>query len=316
MKIILAQPRGFCAGVERAVDIVEVALKKFGPPIYVRHEIVHNRRVVDTLRAKGVRFVEEVDEIPSGAVTVFSAHGISRKVEENSSLRGLQTLDATCPLVTKVHKEGQRYVAKGYEVVLIGHEKHPEVEGTLGQIDGAVHLVGDVDDANSVKVRNPDRVAYITQTTLSVDDTREIIDALRRRFPNIIGPDTRDICYATQNRQTAVRRLADQVDLIIVVGASNSSNSNRLCEVGNNAGVTSHLVDDPSLVDPGWFNGIDSVGITAGASTPDELVQDVIDKLCEIADAEISTMAGKSENVRFNLPPALRDSSTLQAAAR
>jgi len=315
MKLLLAQPRGFCAGVVRSVDIVEADLEKYGPPVYVRHEIVHNRRVVETLKAKGVKFVKEVDEIPSGAVTVFSAHGVSRKVVSNSELRGLQALDATCPLVTKVHKEGQRYASQGYELVLIGHEKHPEVEGTLGQIDGIVHLVEDVKDVLALEVSNPNRVAFITQTTLSVDDTREIIDALKKRFPNIVGPDTKDICYATQNRQVAVRRLAQEVDVIIVVGAKNSSNSNRLCEVARIAGVVSYLVDDPSLVDPQWPKGVDSLGITAGASTPDELVLDVIDRLREISPLEIATMDGKSESVRFGLPEELSDTTIAQAQA-
>ena len=315
MKVILAQPRGFCAGVERAIDIVEAALEKFGAPIYVRHEIVHNRRVVENLQSKGVIFVEDVEDIPPGAITVFSAHGVSRKVQLDATNRKLEPIDATCPLVVKVHKEGQRYAAKGYEIILIGHENHPEIEGTLGQIDGKVHLVSTIEDVNSIEVSDPERVAYVTQTTLSVDDTSEIIAALHERFPAVVGPDTRDICYATQNRQSAVRSLANQVDAIIVVGAANSSNSNRLCEVGNNAGVSSYLVNDAANVDPAWLEGINALGVTAGASTPDELVQEIIWRIGEFADIETSVMEGVTENVRFNLPPILRNAKGAQAAA-
>ena len=307
MRVILAQPRGFCAGVERAIEIVEAALKQYGPPIYVRHEIVHNRRVVENLKAKGVRFVEQIDQIPDGAIAVFSAHGVSRKVERDASLRHLHSLDATCPLVSKVHKEGRRYAAGGYDIILIGHEDHPEVEGTMGQIPGKVLLVSEVEDVERLEVRDPEKVAYITQTTLSVDDTREVISALRRRFPRIKGPDVKDICYATQNRQAAVRALAAQVDLMLVVGARNSSNSNRLCEVGNDGGVPSYLVEDPAGVDPEWLRGKESIGITAGASTPEELVHELIEKLRGYADLEISTMDGIVENVRFSLPAELQD---------
>ena len=305
MRVILAQPRGFCAGVERAIEIVEAALERYGPPIYVRHEIVHNPRVVENLRAKGVRFVEQIDQVPQGAIAVFSAHGVSRKVEEDAAARELSSLDATCPLVTKVHKEGRRYSARGYDIILIGHENHPEVEGTVGQIPGPVRLVSDVEGVEALEVRDPEKVAYITQTTLSVDDTREVISALRRRFPKIVGPDVKDICYATQNRQAAVRDLAAQVDLMLVVGAENSSNSNRLREVGNDSGVPSHLIEDPSRLDPALLEGVGVVGITAGASTPEELVQELIDKLREHADLEISTMDGTLENVRFSLPDIL-----------
>ena len=305
MQVILAQPRGFCAGVERAIEIVEAALQQYGPPIYVRHEIVHNLRVVENLKAKGVRFVEQIDQIPNGAITVFSAHGVSEKVEQDASVRGLRPLDATCPLVSKVHIEGQRYAANGYDIILIGHENHPEVEGTVGQIPGPVFLVSDVDGVEALQVRDPDKVAYITQTTLSVDDTLDVISALRRRFPKIVGPDVKDICYATQNRQAAVRTLASIVDLVLVVGAQNSSNSNRLCEVSNDSGVPSYLVEDPSKLDPAWLRGKKSIGITAGASTPEELVHDLIEKLREYTDLEISTMDGIVENVRFSLPPAL-----------
>ena len=305
MQVILAQPRGFCAGVERAIEIVEAALQQYGPPIYVRHEIVHNLRVVENLKAKGVRFVEQIDQIPNGAITVFSAHGVSEKVEQDASVRGLRPLDATCPLVSKVHIEGRRYAANGYDIILIGHENHPEVEGTVGQIPGPVFLVSDVDGVEALQVRDPDKVAYITQTTLSVDDTLDVISALRRRFPKIVGPDVKDICYATQNRQAAVRTLASIVDLVLVVGAQNSSNSNRLCEVSNDSGVPSYLVEDPSKLDPAWLRGKKSIGITAGASTPEELVHDLIEKLREYTDLEISTMDGIVENVRFSLPPAL-----------
>ncbi|MCY4428613.1 MAG: 4-hydroxy-3-methylbut-2-enyl diphosphate reductase [Halieaceae bacterium] len=307
MRIILAQPRGFCAGVDRAITIVEKALEQYQPPIYVRHEIVHNRQVVDNLKSKGVKFVEKIELIPDESIVVFSAHGVSQKVEQDTLERGLQPIDATCPLVSKVHLEGQRYAAKGFEVVLIGHENHPEVEGTLGQIPGPVFLVSDLKDVAALKIRDPEKVAYITQTTLSVDDTRDVIAALRQRFPKITGPDVRDICYATQNRQAAVRKLATLVDLILVVGADNSSNSNRLCEVGIGSGVPSHLVEDPAKVDPEWLHGRETIGITAGASTPEELVQDLIESLREFADLEVSTMDGIEENVHFGLPASLQE---------
>ena len=305
VRVILAQPRGFCAGVERAIEIVEAALKQYGPPIYVRHEIVHNPRVVENLRAKGVRFVEQIDQVPAGAVAVFSAHGVSRKVEQDAVARDLRSLDATCPLVSKVHIEGRRYAERGDDIILIGHENHPEVEGTIGQIPGPVLLVSTVADVQALRVRDPAKVAYITQTTLSVDDTRDVIEALRRRFPRIVGPDVKDICYATQNRQSAVRELAAVVDVVLVVGARNSSNSNRLCEVGSDSGTESYLVEHPSQFDPAWLEGKKSIGITAGASTPEELVQDVIDRLREYVDLQISTMDGIVETVRFSLPPQL-----------
>lgn len=307
IRVVLAQPRGFCAGVDRAIAIAEGALKLYEPPVYVRHEIVHNRRVVENLKAKGVRFVEEIHQIPDNAIAVFSAHGVSKKVQQDAAERGLESLDATCPLVSKVHKEGQRYAAKGYDVILIGHENHPEVEGTLGQIPGPVYLVSDVQDVEALEVRDPDKVAYVTQTTLSVDDTRDVIRALKRRFPNIAGPNIKDICYATQNRQAAVRDLAAQVDLVLVVGAHNSSNSNRLCEVSNDSGTPSRLVEDPAKIDPQLLQGIEAIGITAGASTPEELVQELIAKLKEFADLEISNMDGIVENVHFGLPASLRE---------
>ena len=310
MQVILAQPRGFCAGVERAIEIVEAALAQYGPPVYVRHEIVHNPRVVENLRAKGVRFVEQIDQIPNGAITVFSAHGVSEKIEQDANAHGLRALDATCPLVSKVHVEGRRYAAQGYDIILIGHENHPEVEGTVGQIPGQVLLVSEVEDVDALQVRDPEKVAYITQTTLSVDDTRDVIEALRRRFPKVVGPDVKDICYATQNRQAAVRQLASVVDLVLVVGARNSSNSNRLCEVSADSGVPSFLVEDPSNVDPAWLKGKKSIGITAGASTPEELVQALIEKLREYCELQISTMDGIIENVRFSLPPELSPAAT------
>ena len=313
MKVILAQPRGFCAGVDRAITIVEKALELHASPIYVRHEIVHNRRVVENLEAKGVEFVDEIEQIPDEAVAVFSAHGVSQKVEQDASERSLQSIDATCPLVSKVHKEGQRYAAQGYDIILIGHENHPEVEGTLGRISGPVFLVSTVEDIETLEVQNPEKVAYITQTTLSVDDTREIIEALRKRFPNIAGPDVKDICYATQNRQAAVRALAEQVELILVVGAKNSSNSNRLCEVASDSGVSSYLIEDPSAIDPEWLRGKEAVGITAGASTPEELVQDVIEALREHAELEVSTMDGIEENVHFPLPSSLHQATKRKA---
>jgi 4-hydroxy-3-methylbut-2-enyl diphosphate reductase len=312
MQVILAQPRGFCAGVVRAIEIVETALQQYGPPIYVRHEIVHNRRVVEDLKAKGVRFLDLIEQIPDGAITVFSAHGVSEKVEQDASVSGLRTLDATCPLVSKVHIEGRRYAGEGYDIILIGHENHPEVEGTVGQIPGQVLLVGDVADVETLQVRDPDRVAYITQTTLSVDDTRDVISALRNRFPKIVGPGVKDICYATQNRQAAVRTLASIVDLVLVVGAENSSNSNRLCEVSNDSGVPGYLIEDPAAFDPAWLHGKKRVGITAGASTPEELVQDLIAKMREYVDVELSTMDGIVENVRFSLFPKLSQAAGAQ----
>ena len=309
LHIILAQPRGFCAGVDRAISITEKVLKLYKDPVYVRHEIVHNRRVVEKLKAKGVQFVDEVEQIPSKSTVVFSAHGVSEKIGKDASVRGLRTIDATCPLVSKVHKEGKRYATEGYDVILIGHENHPEVEGTMGQIPGPVFLVSTVEDVYALEVNNPKKIAYITQTTLSVDDTREIINALQKRFPNIIGPDTKDICYATQNRQAAVRALAEQVDLMLVVGAQNSSNSNRLCEVSNDSGTPSYLVEDPAQIDYEWLHAVSSVGITAGASTPEELVQELIEKLRDYADLEISTLDGVEENVRFSLPIELQNTA-------
>ena len=302
MKIILAQPRGFCAGVVRAIDIVERALERYGAPVYVRHEIVHNRHVVESLKAKGARFVEELDEVPSGAVTIFSAHGVSRKIENEAKLRSLPTIDATCPLVTKVHNQGRHYVAQGRILVFIGHAGHPEVEGTLGQIDGEVHLVENEEDVDKLPIATDAPIAYVTQTTLSVDDTRGVIGALHRRFNDVAGPDIRDICYATQNRQTAVRELSRLADVIIVVGARNSSNSNWLREIAEEAGLPSYLVADGSEIEAEWVRDADVVGITAGASAPEVLVEDVILTLMRIAPSELSVLDGPKENVSFRLP--------------
>jgi 4-hydroxy-3-methylbut-2-en-1-yl diphosphate reductase len=301
-RVVLAKPRGFCAGVERAIEIVERALELYGPPIYVRHEIVHNKHVVDALRAKGAVFVEELEEVPEGAVTVFSAHGVAEAVEREARRRSLPVLDATCPLVSKVHKEGQNHARKGREVILIGHEGHPEVEGTRGRISAGVHLVSDVEDVADLHVQSPARLAYVTQTTLSVDDTRDIIAALRARFPQIEGPDVRDICYATQNRQQSVREVARQADLLLVVGARNSSNSNRLREIGTQLGIPSYLIADASMLDPKWLEGVRCVGITAGASAPEELVQQLIDRLKEYGEVEVDDQPGVDENMQFKLP--------------
>ena len=306
MRVILAQPRGFCAGVVRAIEIVERALEKYGPPVYVRHEIVHNRHVVESLKAKGAKFVEDLSEVPPGAVTVFSAHGVARAVEDEAAARDIPVLDATCPLVTKVHNEGKRYVAQGRTLILIGHAGHPEVEGTMGQIETRVHLVQTESDVALLDVAVDTPVAYVSQTTLSVDDTRGIIAALERRFTDVIGPDTRDICYATQNRQMAVRELSKIVDVILVVGAKNSSNSNRLREVGNDAGVPSYLIADGSEFDPQWVHGVNTVGITAGASAPEVLVEDVIAALRRLGSVEVSTLPGRGENsIEFRLPAEL-----------
>jgi len=291
----------------RAIDIVERALEKHGPPVYVRHEIVHNRYVVESLKTKGARFVEDLSEVPAGAITVFSAHGVSRAVEDDAQSRGLSVLDATCPLVAKVHKEGQRYVDHGRTVILIGHAGHPEVEGTLGQLSGPVYLVQNQADVSALDIPSDTPLAYITQTTLSVDDTRSTILAIKKRFTNVIGPDIRDICYATQNRQTAVRELSKKVDLILVVGASNSSNSNRLREIGAEAGIPSYLVADGSEIDPAWVSGKSTIGITAGASAPEVLVNDVIDALRGIGPVEVEMLPGVEESVEFRLPNELVD---------
>ena len=306
MRVILAQPRGFCAGVVRAIDIVEKALDKYGEPVYVRHEIVHNKHVVNTLKSKGARFVEELDEVPNGAVTVFSAHGVPQSVVKTAQDRGLPVLDATCPLVSKVHNQGKRYVAHGRTLILIGHAGHPEVEGTMGQVGAPVHLVQDEADVGKLEIPTSTPVAYITQTTLSIDDTKGIIVALKNRFSDIVGPETSDICYATQNRQTSVRELAKLADVILVVGAANSSNSNRLREIGLEEGIPSYLINDGSELKAEWVRGKKVVGLTAGASAPEELVRHVIEALGEIEDVEVETMDGKKEHIEFRLPAELR----------
>ena len=314
LEVWLASPRGFCAGVERAIEIVERALELYGPPVYVRHEIVHNKRVVETLRAKGAVFVEEVDDVPDGAVTIFSAHGVAEKVENEARRRGLPVIDATCPLVSKVHKEGQGHAKKNRQVILIGHEGHPEVEGTQGRIPGGVLLVTKPKDVAKLKVRNPDMLAYVTQTTLSVDETRDVIEALKTRFPNIIGPDVKDICYATQNRQQAVRELAEHVDLLLVVGAPNSSNSNRLREIGSELGIPSYLIDDADNLDPSWLDDVKIVGVSAGASAPEELIQEVIERLGDFGNVVLKKLDGVEENITFKMPRELLDAEHANAS--
>ena len=311
MDVILANPRGFCAGVDRAIEIVKRAIETLGAPIYVRHEVVHNRFVVDDLKARGAVFVEELDEVPDGATVIFSAHGVSRAVREEAESRGLKVFDATCPLVTKVHFEVSRHCRAGRDVVLIGHAGHPEVEGTMGQWQresgrGAIHLVEDIDGVASLQVGQPDNLAYTTQTTLSVDDTRGIIEALQQRFPAIQGPRHDDICYATQNRQDAVRELAQRCDLVLVVGSPNSSNSNRLRELAERDGVEAYLVDGADEINPAWVVGKSSVGVTAGASAPDVLVQGVIDRLRELGAAGVTELDGEPESMVFALPKELR----------
>jgi 4-hydroxy-3-methylbut-2-enyl diphosphate reductase len=291
--------------VVRAIEIVERALKKYGAPVYVRHEIVHNKHVVDSLKAKGARFVETLSEIPENAVTIFSAHGVARSVEEEAAGRGLPVLNATCPLVTKVHNQGKRYLSQGRALILIGHAGHPEVEGTMGQISGPVALVQTEEDVDTLDIATDAPVAYITQTTLSVDDTRGIIKALERRFTDIVGPEMRDICYATQNRQTAVRELSKQVDVILVVGAKNSSNSNRLREIGSETGIPSYLIADGSELQSEWVAGARTVGLTAGASAPEVLVEGVIEALARLGPVEVSTLAGPDETIEFRLPAEL-----------
>ncbi len=306
MRVILAQPRGFCAGVVRAIDIVEKALDKFGQPVYVRHEIVHNKHVVASLKNKGARFVEELDEVPEGALTVFSAHGVPLSVVNTAKDRGLPVLDATCPLVSKVHNQGKRYVAHGRKLILIGHAGHPEVEGTMGQVGAPVTLVQDEAEVDALTIPSDTPVAYITQTTLSIDDTKGIIAKLKLRFTDIVGPETSDICYATQNRQTSVRELAKLADVILVVGAANSSNSNRLREIGIEEGLPSYLINDGSELKPEWVKGKKVVGLTAGASAPEELVRHVIEALERIEPVTVETMDGKKEHIEFRLPAELR----------
>jgi 4-hydroxy-3-methylbut-2-enyl diphosphate reductase len=307
MKVILAKPRGFCAGVVRAIEIVERALDKYGPPVYVRHEIVHNKWVVDALKARGARFVEELSEVPPNAITIFSAHGVSKKVEAEAAERGLRVLNATCPLVSKVHAQGRHYLRQGRTVILIGHAGHPEVEGTVGQVPGPVLLVQTEEDVEALTLPEDTPIAYVTQTTLSVDDTRGIIAALFRRFKDVVGPGTQDICYATQNRQTALLELTKLVDVIFVVGAKNSSNSNRLCEIGVEAGIPTHLIASGSEIRPEWLHDVEVVGITAGASAPEVMVRDVISALRRITPVEVFTLPGQDEHIEFRVPVDLLD---------
>ena len=310
MQIKLANPRGFCAGVDRAIEIVNRALEVFGRPIYVRHEVVHNKFVVEDLRARGAVFVEELDQVPDGFIVIFSAHGVSQAVKMEADRRGLKVFDATCPLVTKVHLEVTKYSREGRECILIGHHGHPEVEGTMGQYDtangGSIYLVEDEDDVAQLQVRNPDSLAFVTQTTLSMDDTSRVIDALRTRFPSIGGPRKDDICYATQNRQDAVKQLANECDVVLVVGSPNSSNSNRLRELAERMGTPAYLIDGAEDLRREWFEAIDRIGITAGASAPDVLVRGVIEQLREWGAAGINELEGRPENVTFSMPKELR----------
>jgi 4-hydroxy-3-methylbut-2-en-1-yl diphosphate reductase len=304
-RLVLASPRGYCAGVDRAVDTVERALDHFGAPVYVRKEIVHNWHVVQELSDRGAVFVDSELDVPEGAVVVLSAHGVAPNVYTNSTERNLQVLDATCPLVTKVHVEAKRYAAAGYTIVLIGHEGHEEVVGTMGEAPEAIRLIGSVDEIDALEIPNPGKVAYITQTTLSVDETLEIIAALRVRFPEIVGPKKDDICYATQNRQNAVKELAQEVDLVLVIGSRNSSNSNRLVDVTREQGVPSHLIDDETHIDPAWLEGVDTVGITSGASAPESLVERVVAHFREMGVERIESHELVDENVHFSLPRGL-----------
>jgi 4-hydroxy-3-methylbut-2-enyl diphosphate reductase len=305
MEVLLAQPRGFCAGVDRAIEIVERALAVYGAPIYVRHEIVHNTYVVDDLRRKGAVFVQELDEVPAGGTVVFSAHGVSKAVQAEAARRGLRVFDATCPLVTKVHVEVAKMHAAGCEIVMIGHEGHPEVEGTMGQLLDGMHLVETVADVRRLQVKNEERLAYVTQTTLSLDDASAVIEALRRRFPKILEPKKADICYATQNRQDAVKFMAPQVDIVIVVGSPNSSNSNRLREVAERFGVPAYLVDTAAELDPAWFEGRPRVGVTAGASAPEVLIEELLSALRALGAARVRVLEGVSEAVVFPMPKGL-----------
>lgn len=309
MKVLLANPRGFCAGVDRAIEIVERALEVFGAPVYVRHEVVHNKYVVDELRDKGTVFVEEVAEIPAGATAIFSAHGVAQQVWRDAEQRGLKVFDATCPLVTKVHIEVARHCKAGHEVVLVGHAGHPEVEGTLGQYDnpdGGIYLVGEVEEVAGLRVKNPSNLHYVTQTTLSLDDTRAIVRALQDKFPAIRGPKKDDICYATQNRQNAVNKLAERCDVMLVVGSQNSSNSNRLREIAEKRGIPAYLINGAELLDPQWLEGKATVGVTAGASAPEILVRQVVQKLAALGYPLTEESSGKRENVVFSIPAELR----------
>ncbi|MDH2926512.1 4-hydroxy-3-methylbut-2-enyl diphosphate reductase [Lonepinella koalarum] len=309
MKIILANPRGFCAGVDRAISIVELALEIHGAPIYVRHEVVHNRFVVNGLRDRGAIFVEELSEVPDGAIVIFSAHGVSQAVRQEAKDRELKVFDATCPLVTKVHMQVARASKKGTKAILIGHQGHPEVQGTMGQYnndDGGIFLIEDVEDIAKLKLRDDEDLTFMTQTTLSIDDTADVIDALKQKYPSIQGPRKNDICYATTNRQQAVRELAEQSDLVIVVGSKNSSNSNRLAELSNRMGTPAKLLDDATDIDPEWLKGVETIGLTAGASAPEVLVQSVISRLKELGVTEVEELQGCEENTVFEVPKELR----------
>nr|VFK32404.1 MAG: 4-hydroxy-3-methylbut-2-enyl diphosphate reductase [Candidatus Kentron sp. MB] len=305
MEILLAQPRGFCAGVVRAIEIVSLALERYEPPVYVFHEIVHNPYVVNELREKGAIFVDDLDDVPSGAVTIFSSHGVATKIVEQANRKKLQVIDATCPLVTKVHSQAQRYYREGRELIIIGHIGHQEIEGTMGSVPGPVHVIMVPEDAWNLRIKDPEKLAYVTQTTLSVDDTREVIAVLRERFPSIKGPNTQDICYASQNRQNAVRELSEQVDLLLVVGARNSSNSNRLREVGTQCSTPAYLIQDETEIRTDWLENVNKVGITAGASTPEVLIQRVITYLGRLGADTVRSMVGVEEKITFSLPEEL-----------
>jgi len=312
-RVLLAAPRGYCAGVDRAVDIVEVALQTYGAPVYVRKQIVHNLHVVRRLEARGAIFVEELDEVPEGSTVVFSAHGVAPEVHQQARTRQLKVVDATCPLVTKVHQEARKFAGKGFDIVLIGHEGHEEVIGTMGEAPRAIHLVGDEREAAAVEIADPGKVAYLTQTTLSVDETQSVIGVLRDRFPVLAGPRSDDICYATQNRQSAVKELADQCQLILVIGAENSSNSKRLVEVARSLGCVSHLIPEASAVDPAWFEGVDTVGVTSGASAPEWLVDELVDALRQRGAGEVREIQVVPEDVHFSLPRGLRQDAAAAA---
>jgi 4-hydroxy-3-methylbut-2-enyl diphosphate reductase len=304
-KLLLAKPRGFCAGVDRAIDVVEMALTLYEGPIYVRKEIVHNKHVIQSLAAKGVIFVDEIDQVPEGAVVIYSAHGVSPEVRANAAAKGLTVIDATCPLVTKVHQEAIRFANEGRSIILVGHEDHEEVVGTVGEVPNNIQVVESVEEARAVQISDPTRIAVTTQTTLGVDDTREILDALKERFPMIIAPTSDDICYATQNRQTAIKTLAKDTDLVLVIGSDNSSNSRRLKEVAESMGARSYLIDDVSEIEPGWLDGVECVGVTAGASAPEHLVQEVVEYFKKMGVAEIEEVAVVEEKVTFTPPPEL-----------
>lgn len=305
LEILLAQPRGFCAGVVRAVEIVGLALEQYEPPVYVFHEIVHNPHVVNELREKGAIFVDDLDHVPDGAVTIFSSHGVATRIVDEAHRKKLKVIDATCPLVTKVHSQARKYHGEGCEIIIIGHIGHEEIEGTMGSVPGSVHVIVTPKDARDLQIKNPEKLAYVTQTTLSVDDTKDVIDVLRERFPNIQGPETKDICYASQNRQNAVRELSKQVDLLLVVGARNSSNSNRLREVSTQCGTVAYLIKDETEIEPDWLHNVDKIGITAGTSAPEVLIQRVIAHLEELGVDVVRSMEGVEEKITFSLPEQL-----------